>query len=90
MAKKQKVQKLTKSEMLWADLFQAKLKNAPTVEELITRLKAFPPEAKLYFSGLDFYRLKQRGEFVQVEFGQQVYLNKRRKIVIEEIREGQS
>ncbi|MCX6168323.1 MAG: hypothetical protein NTX65_03220 [Ignavibacteriales bacterium] len=82
--------KLTKSEMLWANLFQTKLKNSITVGGLITQLQSYPADVKIYFSGLDYSRMKQRGEFVQMEFGQQVYLNKRRKIVIEEIREGQS
>jgi hypothetical protein len=82
--------KLTKSEMLWANLFQTKLKNSITVGELITRLQSYPADVKIYFSGLDFNRLKQRGEFLQLEFLQQVYLNKRRKIVIDEIREGKS
>lgn len=33
-----------------------------TVGELLDRLKHYPRDTKISFSGLDFYRLKQRGE----------------------------
>ena len=45
-----------------------------TVGDLKRMLGAYPDDAELSFSGLDFYRLKQRGEgLVQVEFNQLVY-----------------
>jgi hypothetical protein len=45
-----------------------------TVGELIDMLKNHRRDAVLYFGGLDFYRVKQRGEMlVQIEFNQLVY-----------------
>jgi len=79
--------KPTKAQLKREELFQKKLSNAKTVEVLIRHLSAFPKDSKVYFSGLDFSRLKMRGDFVQVEFAQQVYLNNRGKIIIEEISE---
>ena len=46
---------------------------AITVGLLIEMLKIEDPDKELYFGGLDFYRLKNRGEAVQVEFNQTVY-----------------
>lgn len=80
-------QKPTRAAIKWDNIFQTKLKYSPTVGELISDLSAFPTEAKIYFSGLDFSRLKLRGKFVQVEFGQIVYLNKRGKLVVQEVPE---
>jgi len=44
-----------------------------TVKHLIELLKVEDPDSELYFGGLDFYRLKDRGGVVQVEFSQTVY-----------------
>ena len=45
-----------------------------TVGDLKRMLETHDDDAVLSFSGLDFYRLKQRGpKLVQVEFNQSVY-----------------
>ena len=45
----------------------------PTVGELIEQLKGYPTNTLVDFSGLDFYRVKQRGDLlVQIEFKQVV------------------
>ncbi|EBN5287162.1 hypothetical protein DVC45_08415 [Salmonella enterica] len=50
--------------------------NSITVGVLLDLLQSYPRDTLLYFSGLDFYRLKWRGEnLLQVEFNQQVYRN---------------
>lgn len=47
------------------------MENKITVGELIEQLDRFPSNANLYFSGLTFNRLKQRGDdLVQIEFTQ--------------------
>lgn len=47
-----------------------------TVGELKDHLSAYPDHYTIDFSGLNFYRLKQRDEtHVQMEFNQQVYRN---------------
>jgi hypothetical protein len=46
-----------------------------TVGELKLHLEVYSDDCELDFSGLDFYRLKSRGEkYVQVEFNQTVGL----------------
>lgn len=47
-----------------------------TVGELKMHLAAYPDDAELYFNGLEFYRLKDRGPYVQVEFSQIVDVDK--------------
>lgn len=45
-----------------------------TVEELREHLTGFPGKMEVDFSGLDFYRVKQRGDnLLQIEFNQQVW-----------------
>jgi len=44
-----------------------------TVKELIEQLQKEDPDLEIYFGGLDFYRLKDRGGFLQIEFNQSVY-----------------
>ena len=44
-----------------------------TVQQLIERLKVEDPNLEMYFGGLDFYRLKDRGGVLQMEFNQTVY-----------------
>lgn len=47
-----------------------------TVEQLRRQLSAFPDHYTIDFCGLEFYRLKMRGEeHVQLEFNQPVYLD---------------
>jgi len=43
-----------------------------TVRELIERLKVEDQDKTMYFGGLEFYRLKDRGDLIQVEFNQTV------------------
>ena len=55
-----------------------------TVGELIQQLSVFDKDAEVSFSGLDFYRLKLRGEkLLQVEFNQSVYRNSEGLVVVE-------
>ncbi len=47
-------------------------------------LEAYKDDKELFFGGLEFYRLKDRGDdIVQVEFRQTVYLNDQGKVVVE-------
>lgn len=58
-----------------------------TVQELRQRLAAFPDHYTIDFCGLEFYRLKMRGdEHVQMEFSQPVYLDKATgRVVVENL-----
>lgn len=57
-----------------------------TVGMLRDQLKIYPDNYELDFSGLEFYRLKQRGpELVQVEFNEQVYRDKSGRVVVENL-----
>ena len=54
--------------------FKAYGKYPLTVVELIEMLKMHDPASEVTFGGLDFYRVKRRGEdVVQIEFNQTVY-----------------
>ena len=55
-----------------------------TVKELKERLSIFNDDCVVDFGGLDFYRLKLRGDkLLQVEFNQTVYKDASGKIVVE-------
>ncbi len=58
------------------------------VDDLIKAL--MPLKGKNFdisFSGLNFYRIKQRGDkFVQIEFNEQVYLNSEGLVVVENLK----
>jgi hypothetical protein len=54
-----------------------------TVKELRDQLQNYDDNLELYFGGLDFYRLKDRGAYVQVEFNQTVYKKDDGKVIIE-------
>lgn len=57
-----------------------------TVGELREQLEGYSEDAELYMGGLQFYRLKRRGEkLVQLEFNQQVYRDEDGEIVVEEV-----
>ncbi len=57
-----------------------------TVGEFKRMLKGCNDDVELYFSGLDFYRLKMRGDkLLQVEFNQQVYRNSEGNIVVDNL-----
>ena len=57
-----------------------------TVGMLREHLAVYPDHYEVDFSGLEFYRLKQRGpELVQVEFSEQVYRDKTGRVVVESI-----
>lgn len=54
-----------------------------TVKEFIELLQKEEPSRKLVFSGLDFYRLKDRDAFVQVEFNQIVGKDENGNVYVE-------
>jgi hypothetical protein len=55
-----------------------------TIREFKKLLDNHSDDDELYFSGLDFYRLKRRGDnIVQVEFNQTVYKDKNGLVVAE-------
>lgn len=54
-----------------------------TVKELIEQLKKEDQNLEVSFGGLEFYRLKDRGGCLQIEFNQTVYVNDSGKVVIE-------
>ena len=54
-----------------------------TVKELIERLKVEDQDLEVYFGGLEFYRLKDRGGVLQVEFNQSVYPDEQGFVVVE-------
>ena len=54
-----------------------------TVKEFIELLKKEDQDCELNFSGLDFYRLKDRGGSIQVEFNQTVYKDEQGKVIVE-------
>ena len=54
-----------------------------TIAALIKMLNAYPDKSELYFGGLEFYRLKDRGAYVQVEFSQSVYQDDQGLVIIE-------
>lgn len=57
-----------------------------TVGDLKRMLSAFDDGDELDFSGLDFYRLKPRGQhLVQVEFAQQVYRTPSGDVVVQNL-----
>jgi hypothetical protein len=57
-----------------------------TIKELKDHLSVFPDTYTIDFSGLDFYRLKMRGEtHVQMEFNQQVYRTPEGRVVVENL-----
>lgn len=57
-----------------------------TVGELRRALEGYPDDYTLDFSGLDFYRLKQRGDtHVQVEFNQLVYRSPEGRVVVDNL-----
>lgn len=57
-----------------------------TVGQLKLHLESYDDDMELYFGGLDFYRLKQRGtNLVQVEFNQLVYRNEAGRVVVDNL-----
>lgn len=62
------------------------MKKVPTITvgQLKEELALYSDDTELSFSGLEFYRLKMRGDkLVQVEFNQSVYLNDKGDVVVE-------
>ena len=59
-----------------------KVENRITVGTLKMLLSGFHDDDELYFGGLEFYRLKDRGAFVQVEFSETLERNKEGQVVI--------
>lgn len=62
-------------------------KEAPTisVDDFMEELKLFADQGyQLSFSGLEYYRLKHRGDkLVQMEFNESVYLDDQGDVVVE-------
>ena len=57
-----------------------------TIGDLVRKLSVFDSSDKIDFSGLDFNRLKSRGEgLVQLEFNQQVYRNHEGDVVVQNL-----
>ena len=55
-----------------------------TVGDLREHLAIYPDHYEIDFCGLEFYRLKTRGEnSVQMEFNQQVYLDPAGRVVVQ-------
>jgi len=54
-----------------------------TIKEFIKLLQKENQDSELNFSGLDFYRLKDRGDSIQVEFNQTVYKDEQGKVVVQ-------
>lgn len=56
-----------------------------TVGQMKRELELFDDDMELGFCGLDFYRLKKRGEdLVQVEFDQQVTIDNEGRVIIDD------
>ena len=63
-----------------------KSKETPTisVEELRQELSHYPGHYRVSFSGLEFYRVKQRGpEIIQIEFNEAVHRTPEGRVVVE-------
>lgn len=57
-----------------------------TVGELIRELSLHDKDCIIDFSGLDYYRVKQRSpQIVQIEFDQQVYRDDQGNVVVENL-----
>lgn len=55
-----------------------------SVAELRQELSHYPDHFRVSFSGLDFYRVKQRGpETIQIEFNQAVHRTGEGRVVVE-------
>ena len=54
-----------------------------TVKDLREQLLNYDGDLPLDFGGLEFYRLKNKGGFVHVEFNQTVYKNDEGKVIVE-------
>lgn len=54
-----------------------------TVGDMIRMLQAYNPDLPLDFGGLTFYRIKDRGAHVHVEFSQSVYQDEQGNVVVE-------
>jgi len=63
-------------------------KEFPTIPLGLLRehLKGYSDSMEISFSGLDFYRVKQRSDnLLQIEFNQQVYLDDQGAVVVENL-----
>ena len=57
-----------------------------TVGELKRDLSLYADDYIITFGGLDFYRVKQRGDkLLQIEFNQNVYLDSKGKVVVQNL-----
>ena len=56
-----------------------------TLGTLLDQLEGLPRETKVYFGGLDFYRIKPQGpDQIHVEFNQSVYRTSEDLLVVED------
>ncbi|CFQ69880.1 Uncharacterised protein [Yersinia enterocolitica] len=52
---------------------------------LLERFKGYPPETRVYFGGLDYYRVKEQApNLLQIEFNQSVYRTDKDLLVVED------
>ena len=57
-----------------------------TVGRLKDAIAGYPDDYTIDFSGLEFYRVKQRGDtHLQIEFNQQVYLDEKGDVVVQNL-----
>lgn len=56
--------------------------NPPSVKEMIEELKKIDPNAKVYFGGLEFYRLHSKDGNAHFEFNQGIFIEDN-KVVVE-------
>ena len=56
------------------------------ISQLLQELSGLPADCEISFSGLTFYRVKQRGEkLAQIEFAQQVFLDEQGRVVVQNL-----
>jgi hypothetical protein len=54
-----------------------------TVGDLIKQLSPCDADLPVYFGGLDFYRVKDRGGLIQIEFNQTVYKDDTGRVIVQ-------
>ncbi|HEM6844616.1 TPA: hypothetical protein U2I45_001226 [Providencia rettgeri] len=55
------------------------------LETLLRQLAGYPKDTRISFGGLDFYRIKKRGDkLIQIEFNQSVYRTDKDVLVVED------
>lgn len=68
--------------MPFSDIIQ---KHTIDLGTLLEQLQQFPPETRVYFGGLDYYRVKkQNPSLIHIEFNQSVYRTAADLLVVED------